>query len=111
MNNEQSMREFLKEKVYYDVIMKYMFIKSMEDRFDDEYLDRMYRINTSRVRGVYKEIGEKEREKIEEKIRMQIEAGEIDLNKEVVRWHREALKRENMIEKNTINNKKKREEH
>ena len=53
MNNNQAMKEFLREKISIDVITKYIFIKSMEEKYDDEYLDRMYRINCRNIRERY----------------------------------------------------------
>lgn len=91
MDNNQAMRDFLREKLYRDVVMKYVFIKAMEEKYDDEYLDRMYRINCRNIREKYNIIPEEERSRIENDIRKQIDAGEIDLSKEAVNWHREGL--------------------
>lgn len=113
MDNNQAMREFLREKVNKDIVLKYLFIKEMEKDFDDEYIDRMYRIDTTRIRKMYEDIEGKDRDKIEKDILSQIKTGEIDLNREAVNWHREGLKRAHIKETNKINsnsNKGKREE-
>lgn len=103
MDNNQAMREFLREKVNIDIVMKYMFIKSMEGRYDDEYLDRMYRIDTTSIRKGYDGLGKEERKKTEENIRKKIAAGEVDLSKEAINWHREGLKRSSI---QAVNQKK-----
>ena len=111
MDNDQAMREFLREKVNKDIVLKYLFIKQMEKDFDDEYLDRMYRIDTTRIRKMYDDIEGKDRDKIEKDIVGQIKSGEINLSKEAVNWHREGLKKAYIKEINTISsNKGKREE-
>lgn len=106
MYNNQAMREFLKEQINRDVIMKYLFIKTIEKDYDDEYIKTMYRINASDIRGKYNALSETERKSLESKIKKQIEAGEINLNEEVVNWHRESLKASYLREVNKNNNKK-----
>lgn len=93
MNNNQAMKEFLREKISIDVITKYIFIKSMEEKYDDEYLDRMYRINCRNIREKYSVIPEEDRTRIEDNIRKQIAVGEIDLSVEAANWHREGLRK------------------
>lgn len=106
MDNNQAMREFLREKVYREVIMKYLFIKTLEEKYDDEYIRTIYRINASAIRGEYNALSEDERKQLESNIRKQIESGEINLNKEAINWHRQSLHAKHMSEINEENNKK-----
>lgn len=109
MDNNQAMREFLREKINVDVITKYIFIKSMEEKYDDEYLSKMYRIDCRNIRQNYSLIPEEERGRIESNIRKQIESGVIDLKKEAVIWHKEGLEKESNRAINKRNANKKRE--
>ena len=106
MDNNQAMKKFLREKVNRDVIMKYLFIKTIEKDYDHEYIKTMYRINASAIIEKYNKLSEDERKELETTIRKQIEVGEIDLNKEAVNWHRESLHAKHISEVNQDNNKK-----
>lgn len=94
MNNNEDIRDYLREKVSRDIIMKYLFIKTIDGNHGDEYIKTKYRINAFKIRTLYKALNESEREKIEKEIKAQIEAGEINLEQEAVNWHREALRQE-----------------
>ena len=103
MDNNQAMRDFLREKIDKDIVMKYLFIKGMGEFYDDEYLTRMYRIDVLKIRQQYDALEQNKRNRIEKDIRDQIVAGEVDLSKEAVIWHREALKRKVKKETNRKN--------
>ncbi len=112
MEKNKSMRGLLREKTNRDVVIKYMFIKAMEERCDDKYLDMMYRINCKNIRLRYSLLTEDERTKIENDIKNQIVAGEVNLSEEAVKWHREGLNAEYIEHLNKIkSDKSKREEH
>ena len=83
--------EYLRELIIKEAVLKYLFVKSMENKYNDEYLNMKYRINTKNIREEYDVIGKERRAGIEKELRAKIEAGEIDLDKEAARWHREAL--------------------
>ena len=111
MDNNESMRNFLREKVNKEIVMKYMFIKSMEEFYDDEYLSIKYRINVSLIRENYDKLKPDERDRIQRDIETKIVNGEIDLSREVVRWHKEELNKDYTKDIHKINiNKEKRGE-
>lgn len=92
MNNNEDIRDCLREKVSRDIIMKYLFIKTIDENHGDEYIKTKYRINAFKIRSLYKALDETEREKLEKEIKAQIEVGEINLEQEAINWHREALR-------------------
>ena len=94
MNNSEDIREYLREKVSRDIIMKYLFIKTIDENHGDEYIKTKYRINAFKIRSLYKALDESEKERLEKEIKEQIESGEIDLEQQAVNWHREALRQE-----------------
>ena len=98
MTNNEDMRAYLREKVSRDIIMKYLFIKTIDENYGDEYIKTKYRINAFTIRSLYKALDENERQKLEEEIKEQIESGEIVLEQEAVKWHREALRQEKNID-------------
>ena len=91
MGNNEALRKFLSEEANKEIITKYMFIKSKEEKYSDEYIKAKYRINPATIRNLYNGIDEEERAKIESIIKKQIEAGEKDLDKLAAIWHRQAL--------------------
>ncbi len=104
MEDVEGIRSYLKEMVNKEIIMKYLFIKSMEGNYDDKYIARKYKINVASTRIQYNSLSQDEKSKIERDIKAKIENGEIDLHEEAVRWHREGLL--NSKKKNEISNDK-----
>ena len=105
MENKQEMREYLRQKANREIIMKYLFVKEIEGRYDDEYIKTRYRINAATIRGLYSALSDEDKKEVESTIKKQIEAGEINLNKEAVNWHREDLNRSANGEKRNENDK------
>ena len=91
MENNEVLGKFLREEADKEIITKYMFIKSKEEKYSDEYIKAKYRINPETIRNLYNGIDENERLKLESIIKKQIEAGEKDLDKLAAIWHRQAL--------------------
>ncbi len=115
MNNNQAIQDYLREIINKEIIMKYLFIKSMEEDYGDEYLTRKYRINVSLIRKSYDKLKPDERDRIQRDIETKIVNGEIDLSREAVRWHKEELNKYykkdiNKINSNKNSNKEKRGE-
>ncbi len=108
MDNSQAINEFLGQEVCKDVVMKYIFIKSIEESYDDEYIYKMYGLRPLMIKERYKSLEKDERVKMEKNIREKIEAGEIDLSQEAEKWNRKKLKAERRREissKRNINEK------
>ena len=92
MNNEESVKDYTRKIVTKEIIKKYLFIKTLEKTYGDEYIRTMYRINPLAIRGAYDTIEEKERAELEAQIQDLIARGEIDLTEEAKKWHRESFK-------------------
>lgn len=114
MDNSQAIKDFLRAEVCKDIVIKYIFIKSIEGSYDDDYLYKTYGLRPLMIKKRYKFLEKDEREEMEKTINQKIEAGEIDLNKEAEKWHREKLKAEycrKIASENSIKGKNRREEH
>lgn len=95
MDNNNSLREFLRQKVNEDIVIKYLFLESKKgNNYQDEYIRMTYGIDSKFIKEQYDRMNEKDRKRVEEKLKSKIEAGEIDLNEEAVKWHKETLKRD-----------------
>ena len=110
MDNKKEMRDLIRDSAVREIVMKYLFIKTIEDTHGDEYIKTMYRINSSLIRQAYNALGKEEREEMEKIVKEQIELGEVDLNKEAINWHRQSVKKEVIGEKNNEKSIR-REEH
>ena len=99
MNNEDllegidrnALKNFLREKIDREIILKYLFIKSIEKKYDDEYIETKYRVKPEKIRKDYNALDKNKIESMEKEILAKIEAGEINLNSEAARWHKESL--------------------
>ena len=92
MNNEESVKDYTRKIVNKEIIKKYLFIKSLEETYGDEYIRIMYRINPLAIRNSYSTIDENEKDQLEAEIQELIAKGEIDLTEEAKKWHRESFK-------------------
>ena len=108
IENNQDLRKYLRQKTNEIIVMKYMFIESLEDNYGDEYIYRLYKINPFTIRKLYSSLPENEREEIRTKINKQIESGEINLKDKAAEWHKEALKSEAASRRSSENWKKKK---
>ena len=63
----------------------------MEEKYEDEYIQTMYKINPTKIRNDYNALNKEEIADMEENLIAQINAKEINLASEAVRWHREGL--------------------
>ncbi len=111
MKNNQDLRKFLRQKTNEIIVMKYMFIESLEDNFGEEYIYRLYKISPDTIRKLYFSLPENEREEMRTKINEQIKSGEIDLKNKAVEWHKEGLKSEAASRQSRENWRKIRGEH
>lgn len=109
MEDNEALKEFIKQKAYRDIIIKYMFVKSMEKQYSDKYIDMKYKLNSAIIRKKYELLEESYRESVENSILEQINSGKIDLRSEAAAWHKAALKKEANARKNR-NGKEEREE-
>ena len=91
MENSKALGKFLREEANKEIITKYMFIKSKEEKYSDEYINAKYRINPATIRNLYNKIDQNERLKLESILKKQIESGEKDLDELAAIWHRQAL--------------------
>ena len=89
--DKKALKAFLREKINREIILKYLFVKSIEEEYGDEYIQTKYRIKPERIRRDYNALNKTEIENMEQEIIAKIEAGEINLNSEAIRWHRESL--------------------
>ena len=89
--DRNALKNFLREKIDREIILKYLFIKSIEEKYEDEYIETKYRIKPGKIRRDYNALDKDKIGNIEKEILAKIEAGEINLNFEAVRWHRESL--------------------
>ena len=92
IDKEKSVKDYMRKLVNKDIITKYLFIKTLEENYGDEYIKTIYRINPLAIRGAYNAIDEKERSELEAEIQESIAKGEIDLTEEAKKWHRESFK-------------------
>lgn len=107
MINNEAMRKYLKEQVSRDLIIKYMFIKSKEEKYSDEYIQKKYKINALKIRALYKALDKEEVGRLEKTIINQIETGEINLDEQAVIWYKQYLANH----KNKTQSNKEKEEH
>ena len=89
--DKEALKKFLREKISREIILKYLFLKSLEGDYEDEYIKTKYRINPGKIRRDYSLLDKNEIACMENEITARIQAGEIDLHSETVRWHRESL--------------------
>lgn len=93
MNNNQAMIEFLKEKIDKDTVMKYIFVETMGSQYTVKKLKEKYGIDVEDIKRKYEGIEEGERIRVENLIRKQVKAGEVDLSKEAASWHKQTMKK------------------
>lgn len=103
MDNNRAMREFLKERINKDIVMKYIFVQTMEGQCTGEELREKYGIDIEDIRQKYEELEEAERERVENSIRKQIKAGEVDLSREAVSWQNQTMRMASTKEANGLN--------
>ena len=89
--DRNALKNFLREKIDREIILKHLFIKSIEEKYEDDYIETKYRINPEKIRRDYNALDKDKIESIEKEILAKIETGEISLNSEAVRWHKESL--------------------
>ena len=89
--DRKALDDFLKEKINREIILKYLFIKSIEEKFEDEYIQAKYRINPKKIRREYNSLDKEKIASMEKDLRAKIEEKIIDLDSEAVRWHRESF--------------------
>ena len=88
------MEEEIRKIVNTDIILKYLFLESLDEKYGDEYISAKYRINAKKIRMQYEYISkEYDIEGLENEIKSQVDSGDIDLNKKAVEWHKDALKK------------------
>lgn len=91
--------KFISDMVYREIILKYLFVKEkMDENYGLQYISNLYKINAESTITLYNNLDPKRRNEIEEDIKGKIESGEISLNDEAVRWHREGLKHDRRSE-------------
>ena len=94
MEENNNVKKYIREQAMKEVIMKYLFIKRMQDKYGLDYINKLYKINSQSIIYMYNSLDKEEVKNIEEQILAQIDNGDIDLETEAARWHREGLKRE-----------------
>ena len=104
--DRKALDDFLKEKINREIILKYLFIKSIEARYEDDYIKTKYRIDAQKIRREYNSLDREKIGEMENELKVKIQAGEIDLNAEAVRWHRENFEEK---EKNELRKKEQEE--
>ncbi len=87
-----SHKDFINKLVYERIIQQYLFITSLQDRFSDEYIKTMYRINPKTIRFQYSAIPQDKREDVEKEVKEKIKNKEINLESLAKEWHRESFK-------------------
>ena len=87
-----SHKEFINKLVYERIIQQYLLVMSLQEKFSDEYIRKMYRINPKTIRFQYSAIPQEEREKVEKDIKEKIKSGNINLETMAKEWHREKFK-------------------
>lgn len=103
MDNNQAMREFLKEKINKDIVMKYIFAQTMKGQCTGEELKEKYGIDIEDIIQKYEEIEEEARVRLENSIRKQVEVGELNLNREAVSWQNQTKRMASTKETNGLN--------
>ena len=93
VNDKEALNKYISEIRNKEIIKKYIFVKNMSKRYEEEYLNTMYKIDSEKIKNMYEQIDEKERVRLEKTIMEQIAAGEIDLYEEALKWHKEGLRR------------------
>ena len=111
MENSGDVREYIRRKASREIIIKHLFLESIESRYSDEYIETMYRISPLKIRSLYDALNENEKIEMEEEIKKQIATGDIDIKKEVIQWHRESLSAKHRREINKENRNKQGKEH
>ena len=98
--DKKALNKFLKEKINREIILQYLFLESIEKQYGDEYIKTMYRINPENIRKEYNSLDKEEILDMEKDIKAKIQAGQINLNTEAVRWHKESFEHKRKIENN-----------
>lgn len=83
--DKKALNKFLKEKINREIILKYLFLNSLEEQYGDDYIKTKYRINPENIRKEYNSLNKDEIADMEKEIIAKIQAGQINLNSEAVR--------------------------
>ena len=92
MDDNKSVKDYFRLKASEEIVKKYLFLKTLEENYDNEYIKINYRINPLTIQMMYDSLNEDERKAIEAILKKQIEENEIDLKEEAKKWHRNASK-------------------
>jgi len=110
--DKKAFMDSLKDDINREIILKYLFIKSIEARYEDDYIKTKYRIDAQKIRREYSSLDKEKIGEMENELKAKIQAGEIDLNAEAVGWHRESFEevvRKELKKKEQEESKEKRE--
>jgi len=105
MQDNKEMKKYIRREASKEIILKHIFIETLELSYSDEYIETMFRISPFKIRNLYDALNEDEKIEIEEELKKQIELGNIDIKQSAVQWHRESLKAAHRREINTENRK------
>ncbi len=89
--DKKAFTESLKEENRRKIILKYLFLKSIEKEYADEYIKTKYRINPKTIREQYEGLDKEEIAVLESELKAKIQKGIINLQSEAVNWHRESF--------------------
>ena len=95
---EKEFKKYFREQAIRETILKYLFVKSLEEEYDFERIAFTYRINPEIIIKAYNGLNKEESSNIENEIIEKINKGEIDLKHEAARWHKQGLKESQLTE-------------